>query len=153
MQYLVEQCVDLTLRSCIWTVESINSRAVNASTSPTESTKIIEIIGPRRVDVSKLKISDYQEELLSSFINKKIGVYNELLRVIKNSAVRDKFQITYDVAYKVRSFDNINEQMHDIIMSYIFKFVSPSESNESNEIHVVRHVRHSENISGFSLTG
>ncbi len=147
MQFLVEQCVDLSLRSCVYVAEAIKPKVVNTPITPAEK---LEIIGPKRVNVSTLKITDEHERLLSSFVNTKISIYKELQRIIKNSTMCDKFKITWGVAYKVQPLNNINKQIYGVDMCHIFKFVSPGEDNE---IHVVNHVCPSENISGFSLIG
>ncbi|SIP85927.1 Hypothetical protein PACV_212 [Pacmanvirus A23] len=148
MQYLVESCVDLTLRSCVKAAEIIN---IVQTKQPLIQEKVQENLLICPVRVSKLVITDLHKQLLSNLIATKINIYNDLLRLIRNSATKDKFQIVYDTAYKVRSFDNINEKMHDIDMSHIFKFIP--QGGRTYEIHVVNRVRHSENISGFTLTG
>ncbi|QYB17567.1 hypothetical protein PV-S19_0203 [Pacmanvirus S19] len=146
MQYFIESCVDLTLRSCVKAAEIISSQ----NKQPLRE-KVRENLLICPVRVSKLVITDLHKQLLSNFCITKINIYNDLLRLIRNSATKDKFQTVYDTSYKVRSFDDINEKMHDVDMSHIFKFIP--QGGRTYEIHVVNRIRRDETISGFTLTG
>ena len=152
MQYLVEQCIDLSLRSCVKAAELVSTQnELKSEFTQNKSIQLTPLNLERNVNVSALNLTYKHEKLLNGFIVDKIAIHNELMRVMGNFITRDKFQTIHDVAYKVQLFNNVVERTHEIVMCHVFKFVSPNDEN--NEIHVVKRIYRSWNISGFSLIG